>query len=357
MIGKRIRLARKVAGLSQRALGSRVGLSHVTIKKYEDDITIPSEQALIELSRALKVRTAYFFRPDMGPIVLEDIKFRKRGALPKRRLDAITHEVIEQMGRRIEIESFFPDPPIRDFAPPPGIPESITEMNQIEDVAVCVREEWNLGMGPIPRLAYVLETNGLHVFVTDAGAQSRFDGLAARANGMPIAVVGLDWPGDRQRFTLAHELGHFMLHGRLAGGVDEEMACNRFAGAFLLPRVAALQKFGETRISIEFVELERLKHDFGLSMSGILRRALDLGIISRAYYAEESDFMRSAGWHLKEPGRSYPREEPRMLEQLVFHALCQEYIGMSKASGLLDVSASEFADILSMSAGNDAVGL
>ena len=54
------------------------------------------------------------------------------------------------------------------------------------------------------------------------------------------------WPGndkarpERQRFTLAHELGHLMLEGRLADGLDEEKACNRFAGAFLAPRVAVI---------------------------------------------------------------------------------------------------------------------
>ncbi len=55
----------------------------------------------------------------------------------------------------------------------------------------------------------------------EADTENKFDGLAARVSGMPIVVVGRHWPGDRQRFTLAHELGHLMLQGCLAPDLDE----------------------------------------------------------------------------------------------------------------------------------------
>lgn len=47
-------------------------------------------------------------------------------------------------------------------------------------------------------------------------------------------------PGDRQRFTLAHELGHLLFERRLAENLDVEPAANRFSGGFLVlerPRV------------------------------------------------------------------------------------------------------------------------
>ncbi len=118
-----------------------------------------------------------------------------------------------------------------------GLPASIADRAEIEAVAERVREAWDLGLNPIPDLIDVLETNGIRVFMIAADAENKFDGLAACVNDMPIVVVGRHWPGDRQRFTLAHELGHLMLQGRLANSIDEEKACNRFAGAFLLPYV------------------------------------------------------------------------------------------------------------------------
>jgi len=352
-VGERIRRARKAAGLSLCALGERVGLPRTTIQKYEDGTASPCGITLIELSRALNIRNGLFFRRDVEPIALSDIKYRKRNSLPKRQLEAITHEVKEQIERLIELESYFPKPPVRDFAPPARLPRTITSMDEIEAVAECIREEWSLGLGPIPRLAYTMESNGLLVFLTGAAEQSKFDGLAAKANDTPVAVVGREWPGDRQRFTLAHELGHFVLDGRLADGIDEENACNRFAGAFLFPRAAVMRRLGEKRLTIGYIELVRMKQEFGLSMSGILYRARDLGIVSRAYFGRESKFFREVGWNLKEPGHSYPHDEPHMLEQLVLHALAQEYIGMTKAAGLLNLSAAEFADLLSVEKDRD----
>lgn len=86
--------------------------------------------------------------------------------------------------------------------------------------------------------------------------------------------------GGRQRFTLAHELGHLLLHGRLTDGLDEERACHRFASAFLLPAESLRCQLGNTRHNLEPRELYLLKHEFGLSMQSCLYRATDLDIIS-----------------------------------------------------------------------------
>jgi Zn-dependent peptidase ImmA (M78 family) len=189
----------------------------------------------------------------------------------------------------------------------------------------------------------------------EADAENKFDGLAARVNGMPIVVVGRHWPGDRQRFTLAHELGHLMLEGRLPDDLDEEMACNRFAGAFLFPRASVLQELGEHRNAIELKELGLLKEEFGLSMAGILYRARDLGIISPAYREEQAKLFRFKGWYRKEPGRDYPTEKAHIFEQLVFHALAEEYIGESKAAELMNMPLQQFRRVRSMEGGDAAV--
>ena len=78
-----------------------------------------------------------------------------------------------------------------------------------------------------------------------------------------VWVVSTHSSGDRQRFTLAHELGHLVLHGRLAEGIDEEKACNQFAGAFLLPKSGVLQHLGTFRRHLELQELFLLKVIFG----------------------------------------------------------------------------------------------
>lgn len=340
MIGQRLYRARKAAGLSLRDLGEQVGLTHAAIKKYEDEQATPSSTTLLKLARALKVRTEYFFRPDT--VALERIEYRKRSSLPKKRLDAIEHEVIDQIERRIELENLFPAPPIVAFAPVNGLPALIRDLAQIEDAAEAVRKAWDLGYDPIPDLIDVLETHGIRVFMIDANTDPKFDGLAASVNNLPIVVVASNWPGDRQRFTLAHELGHLMLAGRLAPEIDEEAACNRFAGAFLIPRQSVLQELGTHRSYIEPKELALLKEEFGLSMAGLRYRARDLGIVTPAWHIEQAKHFRIKGWHLTEPGKPYPAEKAHLFEQLVFHALAEDYIGESKAAELMQMSLTAF---------------
>ena len=135
-----------------------------------------------------------------------------------------------------------------------------------------VRDAWKLGMDPISDLTDILEGLGLLVIIVDEESPG-FSGLTATARtgdgrSYPIVAVSSRWPGDRQRFTLAHELGHLLLSGRLAAGIDEEKACDRFAGAFLAPQVAVTQALGLRRRILEWQELYALKHEFGLSMAG-----------------------------------------------------------------------------------------
>lgn len=351
MIGQRLSRARKAAGLSLRDVGAQIGLTHASIKKYEDEQATPTSATLIKLARALNVRTEYFFRPET--VALDGIDYRKRSSLSKKQLKVIEHEVIDQIERRIELENLFPARPVFPFAPVHGLPHQITDLEQIECVVENVRKAWDLGYAPILDLIDVLETHGIRVFMIDTNTDQKFDGLAASVNRMPIIVVGSNWPGDRQRFTLAHELGHLMLSGLLADHIDEEIACNRFAGAFLIPRKSVEQELGVHRNDIEPKELALLKEEFGLSMAGILYRARDLGIVTPTWRDEQAKLFRIKGWHLKEPGKQYPTEKAHVFEQMIFHALAEEYIGESKAAELMKISLTSFQAIRSLE-GSDA---
>lgn len=340
MFKDRLQRARKAAGLSLRALATQAGVSHAAIKKYEDGAVMPSSDVLIRIARALKVRTEYFFRPDT--VALDGVEYRKKAALPKKRLDAITHDVQDRIERRLELESLFPVPPVQPFRLPDGLPERVHSLAEVERVADAVRRAWGLGEDPIPDLVDVLETRGVRVFAVSVDALGKFDGMAACANGMPVVVLAAHAAGDRQRFTLAHELGHLLLDGRLAPALDEEAACNRFAGAFLMPESSARREFGERRTAIEPRELSLLKEEYGMSMSGLLYRALDLGIITPAYRTQQHRYFNARGWRVREPGAEYPTEKAHVFEQLVFHALAENYIGESKAAELLGLSLTQF---------------
>lgn len=347
MLGMRLQRARKAAGLSLRDLAAKVGLTHTAIRKYEEEKLVPSSTLLLSLAGALGVRTEYFFRP--LTVELERIDYRKHRDFPKRRLEAIEYALLDQIERRLELESFFPKPPGRAFVPIGSLPEQIGDLAQIEEAADAVREAWDIGSDPIPDLIDLLEQQGIRVFrIAVEDRDCEFDGLAASTGKVPLIVVASHWPGDRQRFTLAHELGHLMIVGRLTPGIDEERACNRFAGAFLAPRAALLRKLGGHRSSIEPKELALLKEEFGLSMASLLHRTHEVGIVSQTWRISQSEEFRRKGWHRTEPGLPYPAEKARVFEEHVFHALAEGYVGESKAAELLRIPVAELRAMRSL---------
>ncbi len=343
MIGDRIKQARKASGLSLRALGEKVDITGMAISKYENNKSIPSSGVLLGLAKALHVKVEYFFRTTM--VELREVEYRKHSKLPKKVLDQIEGDVIEQIERFIELEQFLPKTPVKSFKLPEGLPDVIEDNDGIELAANAVRQSWNLGTNPIPDLIDTFEERGIRVFQSKALHDEKFDGLAAEVNNIPVIVVGRDWPGDRQRFTLSHELGHLLLKGRLVKHIDEEKAANRFAGAFLVPSSEAVRELGANRNWLEPVELCVLKQTYGLSMRGWIYRASDLNILNNAAAKKMWDYFRSRNWVKQEPGEQYKAEKPKLFIQLVFHAFGEELISEAKAAELFGWSISKFRNI------------
>lgn len=343
MLGNRIKRARKALGFSLRDLADKVSLSHAAIKKYEDDEVTPASDVLLKIAKALHVRTEYFFRP--AQFTLEDIRYRKHADMSERHLEEITAKILDQVERRVELENLFPNTPIQAFAIK-NLPKEISSIDDIEALADQVREQWNLGRDPIPNLVEIFEEHGIKVFEIDNRTYPKFDGLYANVNGMPVIVIGDQWPGDRQRFTLAHELGHLLLDNY--GLVEIENYCNQFAGAFLIPKKSLINVLGEHRNSIEPRELSLLKQDFGISMTSLLHRAEETRIISNSLYRHLRTEFNQQGWSKKEPGEQYPKQKAHMFEQMIFRALAEEYIGESKAAELMNRSLESFRSLRAM---------
>lgn len=349
MLSKRLQLARKAAGLSLRELAERVSLSHTAIDKYEKGEAKPSSDILLKLAKVLKVRIEYFFRPDL--LSDQQLSFRKHNDIPQKHLDMITHQVIEKIERWLELEKLFPSASIPFLSI--DLPEKISNLEEIEYAAESVRNVWKLGMGPISDLIDTFKMQGIRVFtfsINDLNNANEypFDGIYTLHESIPIIAINENFPGDRQRFTLVHELAHLILDNRLSNEIDTEKACNRFAGAFLFPKDSVLKELGEFRSSIELKELDLLKHEFGVSMLCILHRAEELNVISKKYFDKMYKMFKTKGWYTQEPGNPYPKETTHFFEQFVFRALAEECLGESKAAELLDISLVEFRNIRAM---------
>jgi Zn-dependent peptidase ImmA (M78 family) len=327
VVGARLKMARKMAGMSQQDLGEKVGVSRMAVSKYERDQITPDSQNLIKLAQALGVNVEYLLRPI--EVTLAEPIFRKRVRLGKKEQAAIIERTRDWIERYLDIESLFGESP--EFHPP-QINLQVASLDDVERAALDLRHEWDLGVDSIDNVMETLEMEGIKVHIIEGADE--FDALTIWVNqSLPVIVVKDGVPGDRQRFNLAHELGHLLLE--IDGNVDEESAANRFAGAFLAPRPAVYEELGHHRQTLNMRELHLLKHKYGLSMQAWIYRAKDLGIISESRCRQLFITFRQRDWHREEPGDEYPPERPHRMRQMVLRALAENVISPMRAEEIL----------------------
>ena len=212
-------------------------------------------------------------------------------------------------------------------------------MSDVENLAVSLRRLWELGMDPIENLTEVLEDRGVKVVLLES--EDNFDGLSCWANEkIPVILVKMGLPGDRQRSDLAHELGHLIMH--VSPNMDEERAALRFSGAFLVPKEVVFQELGMNRHTIDFTELLMLKKKYGMSMQQWIYRAKDLRIISESRASELFRLFRMKGWNRAEPGYTVPSEEPERFRRLLLQAVTEKLISPVRAAEILGHPFREF---------------
>lgn len=336
-IGARIKLARKMARMSQRDLAEHVGLSPMAISKYENDKMMPSSDILIKLAKALGVRMEFFLR--RGQELEIEPAYRKHSRMSVKAESAVIAEIQEWLERYLAVESLFPHGEIESFSYPDGFSYTVHTVEEAEEAANQLREVWSLGEDPIDNLTELLEARGIKVGLVDG--DNDFTGCTFWVNDeAPVIAIKKDIPGDRERFTLAHELGHIMLD--VQPDVDEEKAAYRFAGAFLVPADAARRELGDVRHNLDPYELYSLKGKYGMSMGAWVYRAKDLGILSEAAAKNIWREFSQRGWRKQEPGEPPPTEEPQRMTRLIRRLVAEDIISESRGYELLGITLSEY---------------
>ena len=248
-VGQRIRVSRRACGLSLRDLEARIDnrVTAQAISKYERDESMPSSGVLIALSDALGVPVDYLASD--SDIRLEAIDFRKKRLTSRREEAQVEARVLHLLERYLTVEEILALPTVWDMpreAPWPVLRDPA----EAEHAALGLRGHWGLGLDPIPNLVDLFEERGIKVL---AMSLTNIDGLTARVRREDRSVASVvvvnrnDW-GERQRFTLAHELGHMALE--TASKIDDEKAAHRFAGAFLMPAETLRAEIGKHRKSM-----------------------------------------------------------------------------------------------------------
>ncbi len=343
MIGQRLSLSRTAEGLSLRDLEAKIDnrVTAQAISKYERNESMPSSDVLIALANALDVSVDYLVGDQ--EMVLEAVDFRKKTSTSRREEAQVEARVLQLLERYLTVEGLLGLPSVAWDKPREAPWPVLRDPAEAEHAAYGLRAHWGLGHDPITNLVELLEERGVKILSMDL---TNIDGLTARVRceGGAIAsvvVVNRGDRGERQRFTIAHELGHMILI--VDPTVDEEKAAYRFAGAFLMPAVTLRTEIGKRRRSMGWSELFDLKQIFGVSVQALTYRCKDLGIFSPSLFRLLFEEFSRRGWRsppYQEPS-PIPREEPKRFERLCFRALAESAISEAKAAELLGISVRD----------------
>jgi len=345
MIGNRLKRAREALGLSLRDLEARIQgqVSAQAIGKYERNEMMPSSSVLLAMAEALNVSPEYLL--SQREVELSGIDFRKSPHTGSKEERAVEAAALDQIERYLELEELIPGSE-QPWVFPEDSAFVISTVDDAEEAANALRRLWELGIDPIPLMAELLEEKGVKVIALDLPeGVSGSKAMVQRPNlpELPVIVVNQTHNGERQRFTLAHELAHLVLRSSNLSEDLLEKAADRFAGAFLMAKDMMIRLLGGHRTSISLGELAELKKIFKVSIASLVVRCGQLKIISKSAYGRLWAQIKGMGWNSPqsdEPVRFLP-EVPQRMERLCLRAVAEGAISEPKAAQLLRVSVRE----------------
>lgn len=308
-IGLRVRQAREFKGLSQTQLAKELGVSQPTVGNYERDIHEVPAEAVDAISRVTGFPRTFFDLGDPPPVASETVRFREHSRLRARDRDharitiELAYELLTTLSSNVRLPILrLPD---RSFT-------------SIEQAATAAREALGVPLDrPVDHACRAIERGGVRVFqVPDTAEGSRlqaFSGWAGEELSDAFITLYRSQAGDRLRWSLAHELGHLILHRRMPEEEKAETEANAFAAAFLMPADAVKRDLG-THVTLS--ALADLKRHWRVSMQSLIMRASTLGLIDERRKRSLFVQLSRRGWRTKEP-ISIPPERPRLLRQVV----------------------------------------
>jgi Zn-dependent peptidase ImmA (M78 family) len=152
----------------------------------------------------------------------------------------------------------------------------------------------------------------------EAGFFRDCDAFAVWARpGCEYPVIGLigQRPPDRIRMSVAHELGHLILHRYVTSGTQElETNAYSFASELLMPSNAILGDLTAEKLNL--FRLAKLKGTWGVSMQALARRSRELEVINDCQYRYLMKQLSIRGWRTAEPNLApIAIEKPRAIHK------------------------------------------
>jgi Zn-dependent peptidase ImmA (M78 family)/transcriptional regulator with XRE-family HTH domain len=314
--GQTLTVVRQARGAAwtQARLAKESGLSQGYLSKVENGQAEIDGESLAAVAAALQVPVDLLAvrDPHLGTGV-SCVHHRRR----RSRLTAGTARRVEGLTQLISLSAARL---LQEVTPAPwmALPELPVERHDPAEAAQVVRAQAGLGHNePVPDVIRLVEDFGIVVVRRDLGTDAQ-DGVSLRVPGrQPVIVVNTALSTDRQRFSVAHEAGHLVLHGwQVSTGEDlVEDEANHFARELLAPQ-AAVRPYLSGLTERDFRPLISLKLHWGVSIAALIEIAKRSGTIDEGTHRAFRMRLNTLGWRLAEPG-VLPEENPQLIDTVV----------------------------------------
>lgn len=340
-----VTLARMSRDLRQAQLSKLLSVAQGTVSKIESGLMPVSDELLHRLCVALDYPAGFFRSPEQvdGLGVPEFYHARKRKSVPVHVLERVhAHVTI----RRIHVERLLRSYPV-EYDLFPLFP--ISEWDNPAKVARTVRAQMEFPSGPVFNLTEMVERFG-GVIVPCDFQSAQVDGFSRWRWQLrpPLFFMSRHLPPDRWRWTLAHELGHVVMHTNQHASDEMEDEANRFAEELLMPESLIKPHL----VNLSFGRLAGLKTYWKVSMQALISRSYHLGLITdrqRRYLYQQ---LSGAGYRMREPADlDPPVESPVTLNaMLTYH---RETLGydITELSATLSLNEPELRQMYGIEGG------
>jgi len=352
-LGRRLQEHRRAQGMTQQTVADRLATSRSNVAAFEAGGRRLSPGLIVDLASAYGLDVSDLVRSP-SPIPRLTAQFRLPAEAPaadRTALEAALSQLEELVGQYLRLEDLLG----AQLSPLPAPPYELlaTRAAGGEHIAEAERRRLGLGDGPIESLRDLLERDlGVRSFsLVLPGSVGGLFGVSPTAG--PCVAINAGHPATRQRWTLAHELAHALVHRdrpevtRIGGYKrvpDRERVAEEFAASFLMPRSGLERRLRELtmrRPDVSVADLLVLSHEYGVSAQALVLRLEGLAIVPAgewdrlaATHLERASADRTLGLSSRAPDRD---KFPRRYMLLAMEAYSRDLLTEREFAKLVDL--------------------
>ncbi len=306
-----LRLARQRQGFQQTEAARLLGVEQSQLSRIENGLIEVREDFLVKAARLYRTPISFFSLTDpvFGAPVSVHPMWRRKADVSMKEMDAT---IAELNIRVMHIRRFLEGVGVANTSDLPRL--DIEDYGSPEKIAGLVRAHWRIPSGPLRNLTNYVEKAGVLVAHSALGGAS-ISGVTFAVPALPpLIVLNSEQPADRMRFTLAHELGHLVMHRFPTPNMEQE--AHAFATELLMPTADIRSYFYGKKIDL--ATLAALKPEWKVSMAALLMAASRVGAIDDGRSKYLWKLMSVKGFRTKEPPElDFDREQPTVLANMV----------------------------------------